>query len=309
MRFRLSIYQDGTFRYQTEGVSIEPTPKTAVLAKTQIEESAGERPLCRNHVAFAIRKRKHITQENEFEKLFAEHEYPEHKWGMVVDLGACTGCNSCVLSCQAENNIPVVGKEEVAKTRDMQWLRIDRYYKETPKEPEVDFQPLPCMQCENASCEMVCPVLATVHSTEGLNMQVYNRCVGTRYCANNCAYKVRHFNWFEYPHDDPIANLALNPDVTVRTRGVMEKCTFCVQRIEEKKILARNEERPIKDGEIQTACQQSCPANAIIFGDMKDLESMVNENKKNGRNYMLLEDLKHQTGRQLSRKSQKPRRN
>ena len=269
-------FKGGTFQYQTANVSIEPTSKTTFLAKTQIAESAGERPLVENISLSQYVSGKHQIKHTEFEKLFAEHDYPEHKWGMAIDLAACTGCNSCVLSCQAENNIPVVGKEEVAKTRDMHWLRIDRYYKETPEGTQVDFQPLPCMQCENASCEMVCPVLATVHSTEGLNMQVYNRCVGTRYCANNCAYKVRHFNWFEYPHYDPIANLALNPDVTVRSRGVMEKCTFCVQRIEEKKILARNEGRPIKDGEIQTACQQSCPADAIIFGDMKDLKSMVN---------------------------------
>lgn len=284
-------FADDAFRYQVTNISIEPTSKRVFFAKTQTEETAHERPLVENISLSQYVSGKHDIKHTEFEKLFAEHEYPEHKWGMVVDLSACTGCNACVLSCQAENNIPVVGKEEVAKTRDMQWLRIDRYFKETSEGTEVDFQPLPCMHCENASCEMVCPVLATVHSTEGLNMQVYNRCVGTRYCANNCAYKVRHFNWFEYPHEDPIANLALNPDVTVRSRGVMEKCTFCVQRIEEKKILARNEGRPIKDGEIRTACEQSCPANAIIFGDMKDLKSRVNKNKKNGRNYVLLEDL------------------
>lgn len=284
-------FADGTFHYQIPNVSIKPTDKTTFLAKTQIEESAHERPLVKTISLSQYVSGDHEIKNVEPEKLFPEHDYPEHKWGMVIDLAACTGCNSCVLSCTAENNIPVVGKEEVAKNRDMQWLRIDRYYKETPEGTQVDFQPLPCMQCENASCEMVCPVLATVHSTEGLNMQVYNRCVGTRYCANNCAYKVRHFNWFEYPHDDPIANLALNPDVTVRTRGVMEKCTFCVQRIEEKKIIARNEGRAIEDGEIQTACQQSCPADAIIFGDLKDLKSKVSKNKQNGRNYVLLEDL------------------
>ncbi|MFZ1699501.1 MAG: molybdopterin-dependent oxidoreductase [Pyrinomonadaceae bacterium] len=284
-------FVNGTFRYQTTNVSIAPTGKSTLLAKTQIAESAFDRPLVENITLSQYVSGKHDIKHPEFEKLFAAHDYPIHKWGMAIDLAACTGCNACVLSCQAENNSPIVGKEEVAKTRDMQWLRIDRYYRETPDGVQVDFQPLPCMQCENASCEMVCPVLATVHSSEGLNMQVYNRCVGTRYCANNCAYKVRHFNWFDYPHDDPIANLALNPDVTVRSRGVMEKCTFCVQRIEEKKIHARNEGRPIRDGEIKTACQQSCPANAIIFGDMKDLTSMVNENKKNGRDYLLLEEL------------------
>jgi molybdopterin-containing oxidoreductase family iron-sulfur binding subunit len=284
-------FSKNAFQYESANVSITPTESTALLAKTQTAESAGERPLVKSISLSQYIDGNHSIKTTEFEKLFAEHDYPDHKWGMVIDLGACTGCNACVLSCQAENNIPVVGKEEVAKTRDMHWLRIDRYYKDSTEGTEVDFQPLPCMQCENASCEMVCPVLATVHSTEGLNMQVYNRCVGTRYCANNCAYKVRHFNWFEYSHEDATANLALNPDVTVRSRGVMEKCTFCVQRIEEKKILARNEGRPINDGEIQTACQQSCPANAIIFGDQKDLKSIVNRNKKNGRNYLLLEDI------------------
>ena len=284
-------YSEGSFQYQMTNIGIEPTTKRISLAKTQIEEMSHDRPLAQDITLSQYVSGKHNIKQHDYEKLIDEHEYPEHKWGMVVDLSACTGCNSCVLSCQAENNIPVVGKDEVGMTRDMHWLRIDRYYEESSEGLETQFQPLPCMQCENASCEMVCPVLATVHSSEGLNMQVYNRCVGTRYCANNCAYKVRHFNWFEYPHEDPIANLALNPDVTVRSRGVMEKCTFCVQRIEEKKIIAKNEGRPIKDGEIQTACQQSCPANAIIFGDQKDLESKVNENKKNGRNYVLLEDL------------------
>jgi molybdopterin-containing oxidoreductase family iron-sulfur binding subunit len=173
----------------------------------------------------------------------------------------------------------------------MHWLRIDRYYEADENREQVIYQPVMCSQCENASCESVCPVLATVHSSEGLNMQVYNRCVGTRYCANNCAYKVRRFNWFEYQHPDPIANLALNPDVTVRTRGVMEKCTFCIQRIEEAKIHARNENRDIKDGEIQTACQQSCPAQAITFGDLVNPESRANRLKHDQRDFILLEEL------------------
>jgi Fe-S-cluster-containing dehydrogenase component len=195
------------------------------------------------------------------------------------------------LSCQAENNVPVVGKDEVRRRREMHWIRIDRYFEGDRDEPKVFYQPVMCQQCDNASCESVCPVLATVHSSEGLNMQVYNRCVGTRYCENNCPYKVRRFNWFEYSHADPIANLALNPDVTVRSRGVMEKCTFCVQRIEEGKIRARNEGRAIKDNEIQPACQQSCPANAIIFGDLIDIKSRVAQLKRSGRNYTLLDEL------------------
>ncbi|NNE67002.1 MAG: 4Fe-4S dicluster domain-containing protein [Pyrinomonadaceae bacterium] len=285
-------YGNGLRSFEIDGITVAKSTAAATqFAKMQIEPSAHERPLIKEYSLAAYKDGKVDIEETEFEKLFSEHEYPEHKWGMAVDLSACTGCNACVLSCQAENNIPVVGKDEVGLQRDMHWLRIDRYFDESADEPTTRFQPLPCMHCENASCEMVCPVLATVHSTEGLNMQVYNRCVGTRYCANNCAYKVRRFNWFEYPHDDPTANLALNPDVTVRSRGVMEKCTMCVQRIEEKKIVARNENREIKDGEIQTACQQSCPANAIEFGDTKNLKSRVVALKKSGRNYVLLEDL------------------
>jgi molybdopterin-containing oxidoreductase family iron-sulfur binding subunit len=210
---------------------------------------------------------------------------------MVIDLNACVGCSACLLSCQAENNVPVVGKDEVRRRREMHWIRIDRYFEGAPDDPRVAYQPLTCEQCDNASCESVCPVLATVHSGDGLNMQVYNRCVGTRYCANNCAFKVRRFNWFNYAHDDALANLALNPDVTVRSRGVMEKCSFCIQRIEEVKIRARNENRPISDGEIQTACQQSCPANAITFGNLLDAESRVAQLKRDGRNYALLEEL------------------
>jgi molybdopterin-containing oxidoreductase family iron-sulfur binding subunit len=173
----------------------------------------------------------------------------------------------------------------------MHWLRIDRYFELEVEELKTFYQPVMCAQCDNASCESVCPVLATVHSSEGLNMQVYNRCVGTRYCENNCPYKVRRFNWFEYDRGDPIANLALNPDVTVRSRGVMEKCTFCVQRIEEIKIKARNEGRRLNDLEIQPACQQSCPANAIVFGDLTDVQSRVSTLKRSGRNYTLLDEL------------------
>jgi molybdopterin-containing oxidoreductase family iron-sulfur binding subunit len=284
-------FVNGTFRYLASGVALEPTSNKITLAKTQIKDSTEGRPLIEELTLAEYISGHRGEKQEDYKSLWTEHDYPEHKWGMVVDLSACIGCNACVLSCQAENNIPVVGKEEIARRRELHWLRIDRYYEDAPEETKTYFQPVTCAQCDNASCESVCPVLATVHSSEGLNMQVYNRCVGTRYCANNCAFKVRRFNWFEYPHDDPIANLALNPDVTVRTRGVMEKCTFCVQRIEEGKIAARNEGRSIKDGEIQTACQQSCPAKAIIFGDLKDVQSRVAQLKQSGRNYILLEDL------------------
>lgn len=289
-------FSKGTFRYQLEGISLEPTSKRVALAKTQTHDSAEGRPLIKEHSLTELIGG-HLHEKDEmYQDLWAPHAFPEHKWGMVVDLNACVGCNACVLSCQAENNIPVVGKDEVGRRREMHWMRIDRYYDERPDGTTTRFQPMTCEHCDNASCETVCPVLATVHSSEGLNMQVYNRCVGTRYCANNCPFKVRRFNWFLYSHDDPVANLALNPDVTVRSRGVMEKCTFCVQRIEEGKIRARNEGRPIKDREIQTACQQSCPANAIVFGDLKDLESGVATLTRTKRNYILLEELNLRPG-------------
>ncbi len=280
-----------SFAYSSSGVTLEPTANSIALAKTQTEDSTHDRPLVEQFSFAEYLEGKAVEHGHEGQQLWPRHEYPDHKWGMVIDLSACIGCNACVLSCQAENNIPVVGKDEVRRRREMHWMRIDRYYEEKDGETKTLFQPITCQQCGNASCESVCPVLATAHSSEGLSMQVYNRCVGTRYCNNNCAFKVRRFNWFDYKHEDRLANLALNPDVTVRTRGVMEKCSFCIQRIEEVKIHSRNEGRPIKDGEIQTACQQSCPANAISFGDEKDLASRVVNLKKLGRNYVLLEEL------------------
>ncbi len=219
-----------------------------------------------------------------------DHRYPGRRWAMAVDLTACTGCSACVLACQVENNVPVVGKDEVSRKRGMHWMRIDRYYSGTDDDVRVAHQPMMCQQCGNAPCETVCPVVATVHSAEGLNQQVYNRCVGTRYCENNCPYKARRFNWFDYARDDKLANLVLNPDVTVRGRGVMEKCSFCVQRIQQRKIEAKAEGRALADGDVQTACQQSCPAQAIVFGDVNDPKSKVAQLAKSNRAYRVLDE-------------------
>jgi molybdopterin-containing oxidoreductase family iron-sulfur binding subunit len=227
--------------------------------------------------------------------------YPgaKHRWAMTVDLNSCTGCAACVVACNAENNIPIVGPDLVRRGREMQWIRIDRFEeKVAPGANDVRFVPMMCQHCGDAPCEMVCPVYATYHSPEGLNAQVYNRCVGTRYCSNNCPYKVRAFNWFDYsaPEKTTFAfpeplNWQLNPDVTVRSKGVMEKCTMCIQRILEGKGNAKDESRAVRDGEIQTACAQSCPTQAITFGDLADPESAVHEKSFGERRYWVFEEL------------------
>ncbi len=230
--------------------------------------------------------------------------YDGHKWGMSIDMGKCIGCSACVTACQAENNVPSVGEEEVARGRELLWLRVDRYFRGPPDEPELAWQPLPCMQCENAPCEQVCPVGATMHSHEGLNDMVYNRCIGTRYCAANCPYKVRRFNYLNYnldiqgttPYhgfkddDARIKSMVFNPEVSLRARGVMEKCTFCVQRIQKTKIKAKNAKQAIPDGAVTTACQQTCPTDAIVFGDLNDSGSKVAAKQHSPRSYGLLDE-------------------
>lgn len=261
--------------------------------------------------------REHIKEEfsHSLYDGYKPHDYKQgHHWGMVVDLNACIGCGACVVACSIENNVPVVGRRQVYRSQEMHWLRIDRYYNGNPDNPDVAFQPIMCQHCDNAPCENVCPVNATNHSSEGLNQMAYNRCIGTRYCANNCPYKVRRFNWLDYQAADSfgsfndgkmsftdkeaqsymfedLTRLVLNPDVVTRSRGVIEKCSFCVQRIQEGKLSAKRENRPLKDGDIKTACQTACSTNAIIFGDQNNKESVVAKTfETNGRNYFLLEE-------------------
>lgn len=280
------------------GVSVSPTDVKYHLASTQDHWSLENRPVYREATLEEYRQEPDFVEElaeheAEIKPLWKEHSYEEgYQWGMAIDLNVCTGCNACTIACQSENNIPIVGKDMVRKGREMHWIRIDRYFVGEPAEPEMVVQPMPCMQCENAPCETVCPVNATVHDHQGLNLQVYNRCVGTRYCSNNCPYKVRRFNFFNYTADTPeVQQIGKNPDVTVRSRGVMEKCTYCLQRINRKKSRAKREDRNLFTDEVVTACQQTCPTDAIVFGDINDPESRVSQVKKQNRDYAMLAQL------------------
>jgi len=291
--FDAGALQSGDSPWGTRA-ELTATGTTHPLVTTQLHGSMEGRHLVREATLAHYREKPDFVHEHEHIKvegssLFPEHPYEGYAWGMVIDLAACIGCNACTIACQSENNIPVVGKDQVAVGREMHWIRVDRYFNGDIDDPAVVHQPVPCMHCENAPCELVCPVNATVHDDEGLNAMVYNRCVGTRYCANNCPYKVRRYNFFLYTDwTTETFKMMNNPDVSIRSRGVMEKCTYCTQRINYARIGARREDREIRDGEFETACQQVCPAEAITFGNINDPESRVSKAKNDPRNYALL---------------------
>ena len=323
--FPFYSYSNGTF--QTSAVAdFDKTGEQSLLAQTQTHHSYEGRSVIKETTLKAYTANPDFGKQPEhkvYESLWEEYQRPVYDWVMAIDLNACTGCGACVVACSAENNIPVVGRDEVRRRREMHWIRIDRYYSfseagnskpvteehEIAKLEDLDHvsvvhQPMLCQHCDHAPCETVCPVLATVHSNEGLNHMAYNRCVGTRYCANNCPYKVRRFNWFNYWNDSRFDNylnnehtqLVLNPDVTTRFRGVMEKCSMCIQRIQAGKLKAKLEKRPLKDGDVKVACQQTCPANAIVFGNKNDPDSEVSKALKSDRTYYVLEELNVKPG-------------
>jgi MoCo/4Fe-4S cofactor protein with predicted Tat translocation signal len=325
--FPFYSFRNGTFQ-TTAAATIGKTSEKSELAQTQTHHSYEGRNSIIRETTFTEYKKDPYSNSGQSDEhktysMWDEYERPTYNWVMAIDLNACTGCGACVVACSAENNVPVVGKDEVRRRREMHWIRIDRYYsfnengKNITKEKEINqldeddldhvsviYQPMLCQHCDHAPCETVCPVLATVHSSEGLNHMAYNRCVGTRYCANNCPYKVRRFNWFNYWNDSRFDNylnnehtqLVLNPDVTTRFRGVMEKCSMCIQRIQAGKLKAKMEKRSVKDGDIKVACQQTCPANAIIFGNVNDPNSEVAKELKSERTYYVLEELNTQPG-------------
>ncbi len=276
--------------WMREGAQLTQLERHIKLASTQPHHVLQGKELIRSHPREAAFDE--VAPKPEQVTLYPPPKQADTAWGMVIDLDQCIGCNACVVACQAENNIPVVGKEQVEMGRNMHWLRVDHYYGGDPREPTSAFQPVPCMHCDQAPCEVGCPVNATVHGPDGLNEQIYNRCIGTRTCSSYCPYKVRRFNWFDLTQDDPPSiQHQRNPNVTVRSRGVMEKCTYCVQRISEARIAARIENREIRDGEVKTACQQTCPTQAIVFGNLQDPDAEVNRERHTRRHYALLEEL------------------
>lgn len=335
-------FENGGYVCHTSGASVEKGSKSYELARTQTHHSIEGRDIIKESTLPAYLKNPRTGNDDQyglirdekkngqFYTLWEEHDNKGHKWGMAIDLNACTGCGACIVSCNAENNVPVVGRDEVRRRREMHWMRIDRYYRfdttgtGTTKAGDLGIgetsgytddenahmydnvsvvhAPMLCQHCGHAPCETVCPVLATTHSSEGLNQMTYNRCIGTKYCANNCPYKVRRFNWFRYNDNDKfdyymnndLGKMVINPDVTVRTRGVMEKCTFCIQRIQYGKLQAKLENRKVRDGEIRTACQQTCPTGAIVFGDLKDPNSEINRLFRNERSYHMLDEINTQ---------------
>ncbi len=297
--------KNGNIALMGKEVKIEKTAKTYPLAVTQIHHTMEGRAIARETTLPEYMKNshagneQHVLDEKNNATLYNKIDFDGIQWGMTIDLNSCTGCANCVIACQSENNVAVIGKEQVKNRRIMHWMRIDRYYSAEEANPDVYHMPVMCQHCDNAPCENVCPVAATNHSSEGLNQMAYNRCIGTRYCINNCPYKVRRFNWFEFSNNNQfdynmnsdLGKMVLNPDVIVRQRGVVEKCSLCVQRLQEKKLTAKMENRELRDGEVQTACSQSCPTDAITFGNLLDENSQVSQNVKEDRMYHLLEHL------------------
>ena len=296
----VKVFVNGsTLAFSGQPVVIAKTGRRYQIAVTQWHNATENRPIVNDITLTEFKADPHAASETDPElrlkevpSMWPKYEYLGYRWGMTIDLNACTGCGSCIIACQSENNTPVVGRDNVRKSREMHWIRIDRYYSGSAENPDVVFQPMLCQHCENAPCETVCPVLATVHDNEGLNSQIYNRCVGTRYCQNNCPYKVRRFNFFDHWQAyEGSMNLAWNPDVTVRTRGIMEKCTFCVQRIRDAKDKAKDEGRKLRDLELKAACQQTCPTEAIVFGNINDPKAEVSLLRKDNRAFRVLEGL------------------
>jgi molybdopterin-containing oxidoreductase family iron-sulfur binding subunit len=294
--FNAYLLRTTTAPWFGSGLQIRKTGEQYPLASTQMHFNIEGRDLLRVGTVEQFQAEPDFVQKMEAHteevSLYPKFEYNDNAWGMTINLNACNGCNACVVACQAENNIPIVGKTEVQRGREMHWIRLDLYYQGEPANPEIHQQPVTCMHCENAPCEVVCPVAATLHDHEGLNVMVYNRCIGTRYCSNNCPYKVRRFNFLEFTDwESESLKLQRNPNVTVRSRGVMEKCTYCVQRISAARITAKKEGREIGDGEVVTACQAACPTQAIVFGNINDPDSQVARLKASPLNYGMLTDL------------------